>query len=64
MKKTFRLTDTFNNSTISLHRTLDAAVRAQAKHSRLVRKTNGQSSYIPKRITEIVDGREIEINQL
>ena len=50
--KMFTLTDTFNNRTISTHRTLNAAVKAQAKHSRAVKRHNGSASYIPTAITE------------
>ena len=54
----FKLIDTFNSRTISTHRTLDAAVKASAKHSRAVRKANGSSSYIPKEIVEVVNGAD------
>jgi len=59
----FKLIDTFNARTISTHRTLDAAVKAQAKHSRAVRKANGSSSYIPKKIVEVVNGEETPVDQ-
>lgn len=49
--KMYTLTDTFNNRTISRHRSLDAAAKAQAKHSRAVKRRNGASSYIPTAIT-------------
>jgi len=41
------LIDTFNDRQISKHRTVAAAVEARGKHSRMIRKTNGQSSYVP-----------------
>jgi hypothetical protein len=41
------LRETFNNRTISTHRTLLAAVRAQRKHVAAVRKANGRSTYLP-----------------
>jgi hypothetical protein len=40
------LRDTFNRRTISTHRTLLAAVRAQRKHLAAVKKANGSSSYL------------------
>ena len=54
----YTLTDTFNGRTISRHRTLEAAVRADARHARAVRRANGASSYIPTRITR--DGESID----
>ena len=47
----YTLTDTFNGRTISRHCTLEAAVRADIRFSRAVRRANGASSYIPTRIT-------------
>ena len=41
-----KLIDTFNNVLISQHRSVRAAVKAQIKHIRAVRKHNGQSSYL------------------
>lgn len=46
----YRVLDTFNDRTVSHHRTVDAAVRSEAKFLRAVRRSNGQSSYIPTRI--------------
>ena len=57
----FKLIDTFNNRTISLHRTLDAAVRASDKHSKSVRQSNGGNSYIPKQIVEEREGEEFPV---
>jgi hypothetical protein len=45
------LTDSFNSVTISRHRTVDAAVRAQRAHARAVARRNGRGSYIPTSIT-------------
>jgi hypothetical protein len=61
-KNMFKLIDTFNNHTISTHRTLDAAVKAQAKHSKAVTKANGASSYIPKKIVEVIKGEEVAVD--
>lgn len=43
----FKLIDTFNNTVISKHRTIEAAARAEIKFCRSVKKNNGASSYIP-----------------
>ena len=59
----FKLIDTFNHRVISKHRSIDAAVKAQAKHSRAVRKANGANSYIPKKIVEVVNGEESPVDQ-
>ena len=40
------LKDTFNQSIISTHRTVAAAVRAQRAHARRVERKNGRGSYI------------------
>ena len=48
----FHLIDTFNHRVISSHKTFEAADNAMNKHSRDVRRTNGQNSYIPKTIVE------------
>lgn len=40
------LHDTFNDRTLSRHRTLIAAVRAQRKHLSLVEKRNGKGAYL------------------
>jgi hypothetical protein len=44
------LHDDFNNCDISRHRTLNNAVKAWYKHSRNVKKYNGENSYISKSI--------------
>lgn len=59
----FQLIDTFNNRKISSHRTLVAAVKASAKHSRAVRKANGSNSYIPKKIVEVVKGQATIVSE-
>ena len=46
------LTDTFNDRELSKHRTLEAAVKAQRKHLRAVKRANGESSYLTYSITE------------
>lgn len=41
-----KLINTFNNSELSTHRTIEAAVKAQRKHLSAVKRNNGQSSYL------------------
>ena len=43
----YTLFDHFNMRTISQHRTLESASRAQVRHSRAVKRTNGKNSYLP-----------------
>jgi hypothetical protein len=57
------LKDTFNNVTISRHRTLEAAVLAKRKHARAVRKANGENSYVWYGFFG-PDGKEIGYEQL
>lgn len=52
------LTDTFNNRKISTHRTVEAAVKAQAKHLQAVKRANGDSSYLTYSI-DAEDGSDI-----
>lgn len=51
MKPQYTLTDTFNDQVISRHFTVLAAVRAQTRHLRAVRKANGKNSYLTYSIT-------------
>ena len=46
-KSMYTLIDIFNDRVISRHRTLEAAMRAEIKHDKAVKKHNGTSSYIP-----------------
>ena len=48
----YTLIDTFNNTIISRHRTLKAAVKAEFKYSDAVKRSNGLTSYIPMRILD------------
>jgi hypothetical protein len=50
-----RLYDTFNRIIISNHRSLRAAVLAERKFSRAVKRTNGPNSYSPTRIEYLTD---------
>ena len=45
------LTDTFNSHIISRHRSVLAAVRAQRRHLRTIRRHNGPTSYLTYSIT-------------
>ena len=56
----FELYDTFNGHTISRHRSIEAAVKADRKFQRAVKRANGDSSYIPTQIRE--DGKAIDEN--
>ena len=53
------LTDTFNRSLISRHRSAQAAVRAQRKHLSAVRKMHGENSYLTYSIRHS-SGRDIQ----
>lgn len=54
----YTLTDTFNKRKISSHRTVEAAVKAERKHLKAVKKANGASSYLTYSITSD-DGRDL-----
>lgn len=54
---THRLFDTFNRRVCSRHKSLHAAVIAQAKFSRAVKRANGLNSYLPT-IIEYLAGDE------
>lgn len=43
----FRVRDTFNDRTVSHHRTIAAAVAAERRFNRAVKRANGQNSFIP-----------------
>lgn len=60
----FELIDTFNNRTISSHRTVVAAVKASRKHSLLIQRANGQNSYIPKEIVEVIKGKKFPVDDI
>ena len=50
-----RLHDTFNRCIVSNHRSLRAAVLAERKFLRAVKRANGSNSYIPTRIEYLTD---------
>jgi hypothetical protein len=58
----FTLHDTFNGGTVSVHRSIETAVRASLRFSRAVKRANGQNSFIPTRI--LCDGSRLDDNQL
>ena len=58
----YLLRDTFGDYTISRHRTIEAAVKADKAHGRMIRKANGQSSYIPTSITH-ADGSSLTADE-
>ena len=60
----FKLIDTFNNTRISQHRTLEAAVKADIKHGKAVRRNNGQNSYIPTKIVNTETGETVDHDQV
>ena len=62
MKNTYILRDTFNNCTISRHRSLEAAVKAGRSHDRSVKRNNGQNSYIPTVI--LLDGKPVDFDEI
>jgi hypothetical protein len=53
-----RIYDTFNRSIISNHRSLRAAVLAERKFSRAVKRSNGSNSYIPTRIEYLTEDQQ------
>ena len=53
------LTDTFNRTLISRHRSARAAVRAQRKHLSAIRNTYGENSYLTYSIRHS-SGRDIQ----
>lgn len=60
MKYTLR--DTFNGVTVSTHRSLEAAVSAEIKFGRAVKRANGASSYIPTEI--LCDGERMTDDEM
>lgn len=55
----YQLIDTFNDRIISRHRTIGAAVKADAKFQRRVKRANGNGSYIPTKVLD-ADGNEVD----
>lgn len=59
--KTYTLHDTFNDKSVSRHRSIEAAVRASYRFSRAVRRANGAGSYVPTVI--LCDGQRLDDRQ-
>ena len=57
----FTLHDTFNDRTISVHRSIKTAVRASYRFSRAVKRANGRDSFIPTEIR--CDGKPLNESQ-
>jgi hypothetical protein len=54
------LNDTFNKVVISRHKTILAAVKAKYRHNRMIKRYNGQSSYV---WYSIVDSEGADISE-
>jgi hypothetical protein len=55
--------DTFNNKIVSRHRMIEAAVKADCKFQRRIKKVHGQSSYVPTRISKIGRGCLVDLSK-
>lgn len=62
MNTKYTLRDTFNGVTISRHRSLEAAVAADIRFGRAVKRANGASSYIPTEI--ICNGKRLTDDEI
>lgn len=58
----FTIRDTFNGVIVSSHRSLEAAVAAEIRFGKSVKRANGQSSYIPTEI--LCDGERLTDDQI
>jgi hypothetical protein len=54
----YELRDTFNDRTISRHRTLINAIKASRRHDARIACANGATAYIPKTI--MLDGKPVD----
>ena len=57
----FTLHDTFNGGTVSVHRSIETAVRASMRFHRAVKRANGKNSFITTEIR--CDGKRLDDNQ-
>jgi hypothetical protein len=57
----YTLIDTFNKCELSRHRTLKAAVAAEFKMARLIKRAHGKSCYLPMRI--LANGKPLSEDQ-
>lgn len=62
MKK-IELWDSFNNTFISKHNTLEGAIVKQRKHLNKVKKANGQNSYLTYSF-KYASGQEVEQDKI
>lgn len=46
----YQLIDIFNNKIISKHRTLENAIKAKIKHSKVIQNVHDKDAYIPMEI--------------
>ena len=58
----YTLIDTFNNRELSRHRTLKAAVNAEFRMNRLIKRINGPTSYLPMQI--LASGKRLSEDQI
>ena len=58
----YTVVDTFNNCELSRHRTLKAAVAAEFRMNRLIKRTNGSTSYLPMQILQ--SGKRLSEDQI
>ena len=58
----FTVRDTFNGVTVSTHGSIEAAVAADIRFGKAVKRANGQSSYIPTEI--LCDGERLSDDQI
>ena len=57
----FTLHDTFNGGTVSVHRSIETAVRASMRFHRAVKRANGKNSFTTTEI--LCDGARLDDNQ-
>ena len=49
----YAIYDTFNNRIVSRHRTIDAAIKADQRLQRSIKRANGMTSYLPTELRKI-----------
>ena len=57
----YQLIDIFNNVIISKHRTLENAIKAKIKHSKVIQNAHGKDAYIPMEIKN--NGQRIDSDE-
>lgn len=58
----FILFDSFNNKVLSRHRTLENSIKAKSKVLKNVKKWNGNNSYLPMDIFELVNKEMVKVD--